>query len=229
LKSTSDELTSPKKSKCNLAGKRIRGNLICLYLIILAIGLSILFMHSSLLNTAFSQLSSSGLNLSSSKNAIRINISNPLQVIREMVGKYVVINASLNYLKSNKTPDNSTIGGIAYISIVDVKDRIPVDLEDWSVEKGLYIPSINPGQSLPLEWNVRLVKAGSYTIAILFNENRSPFSSPIVSSRINLEVLPKLNLNPSNVLPVAFGVPALLIGVLGTLNYFRGRKTGIYR
>jgi hypothetical protein len=97
------------------------------------------------------------------------------------------------------------------------------------VEKGLYIPSISPGQSLLLEWNVRLVKAGSYTISVLFNENTNPFSSPIVSSRINLEVSPKLNLNPSNVLPVAFGVLAFLIGVLGTLNYLRGRKTDIYR
>ena len=195
----------------------------------LAIGLSILLFHWSLINTAFSQLSSSGLNSSSSKNAVRINISNPSQVIHKMVGKYIIINASLNYLKSNKNPGNSTIDGIAYISIVDVKDRIPVDLEDWSVEKGLYIPSISPGQSLPLEWNVRLVKAGSYTISVLFNENRDPFSSPIVSSRISLEVSPKSNLNPGNVLPVAFGVPAILIGVLGSLNYLRGRKTGIYR
>ena len=229
MKSTSNELTLPKKSKCNLAGKRIKRNLICVYLIMLAIGLSILLFHWSLINTAFSQLSSSGLNSSSSKNAVRINISNPSQVIHEMVGKYITINASLNYLKSNKSPGNSTIDGIAYISIVDVKDRIPVDLEDWSVEKGLYIPSISPGQSLPLEWNIRLVKAGSYTISVLFNENRNPFSSPIVSSRISLEVSPKLNLNPGNVLPVAFGVPAFLIGVLGTLNYLRGRKTGIYR
>lgn len=82
---------------------------------------------------------------------------------------------ALNYLKSNKNTGNGTVDGIAYISIVDVKDSIPVDLEDWSVEKGLYIPSISPGQSLPLEWNVRLVKAGSYTISVLFNENRNPF------------------------------------------------------
>jgi len=158
-----------------------------------------------------------------------ISISNPTKIIHELVGKYITISANLNYLRSDKTLENSTKDGIAYISIVDVKDKIPVDLEDWSVEKGLYIPSISAGQSLPLEWNVRLVKAGSYTISVLFNENRNPFSDPIVSSRINLQVLPKLNLNPSNVLLVAFGVPSLLIGFLGTLNYLRGRKTGVYR
>ncbi|TLX90827.1 MAG: hypothetical protein E6K94_05245 [Thaumarchaeota archaeon] len=229
MKIISNKITLSEKSKGNTIGKRINWSFICVYLLILAIGLSILLFCWSPIPIAFSQLSSPGLNSSFSENALRINISNPSQIIHELVGKYITIYANLNYLKTDKTSDNSSIGGIAYISIVDIKDRVPVDLEDWSVEKGLYIPSISPGQSLPLEWNVRLVKAGSYTISVLFNENRNPFSSPIVSSRINLEVAPKLNLNPGNVLPVAFGVPAVLIGIFGTLNYLRGRKTGVYK
>ena len=224
-----DEFTILHKSKSNLEYERMYERPLLIFMMTLAIVLSILLFYWSLDNPAFSQLSSPSLNSSSSKNTLRINISNTSQNFKELVGKYITISANLNYLKSDKTADNRSIDGIAYISIVDVKDKIPVDLEDWSVEKGLYIPSINPGQSLPLEWDVRLVKAGEYTISVLFNENKNPHSSPIVSSRIKLEVLPKLNLNPSNVLPVAFGVPAFLIGVLGTLNYIRGRKTGIYR
>ena len=224
----SNELTLWKRLQCNLLNKCITRSPISVQLMRFTIGLSVVLFYWSLNPLAFSQLSSPDLN-SSSKNPLMINISNPTRIIHELVGKYITVNANLNYLKSAKTLDNSTEDGIAYISIVDVKDKIPVDLEDWSVEKGLYIPSISPGQSLPLEWNVRLVKAGSYTISVLFNENRNPFSDPIVSSRINLEVLPKLNLNPSNVLLVAFGVPAVLIGFLGTLNYLRGRKTGVYR
>ena len=94
--------------------------------------------------------------------------------------------------------------------------------------KGLYIPAIEAGQSLPLEWNVRLVTAGSYTIDLLFNKDGDFASSPSARSKVFLEVAPKLNLNPSNVLPVAFGIPALIMGVLGVVNYIRGRKTGIY-
>ena len=136
-------------------------------------------------------------------------------------GAIVDLNPSTNSIKTNRS-------GIAYISIVDLKDRVPVDLEDWSVEKGLYIPFIEYGQSLPLEWNVRLVKAGSYTISILFNSNDNIYAPPVVSSRIAMEVAPKHNLNPGNVLPIAFGVPASLMGFFGILNYIRGRKTGIY-
>jgi hypothetical protein len=218
-----------KKSKDSIVSKKINWNFICVDLMILAIALSIFLFCCSLIPTAISQLSSPGLNSSSGENSLRINISNPSQIIHELVGKYITVNANLHYLKNDNTSTNSTIGGIAYISIVDVKDRVPVDLEDWSAEKGLYIPSISSGQSLPLEWNVRLVKAGSYTISVLFNENNNAFSTPIVSSRIDLEVAPKLNLNPGNVLPVAFGVPAVLIGIFGTLNYLRGKKTGVYK
>jgi hypothetical protein len=123
---------------------------------------------------------------------------------------------------------SNNFGGIAYISIVDLIDKVPVDLEDWSAEKGLYIPSIADGQSLPLEWNVRLVKAGSYTVSILYNRESDPYSPPTASSKVFLEVQPKFNLNPGNVLPVAFGVPSALLAILGSINYRRGRKTGVY-
>jgi hypothetical protein len=130
--------------------------------------------------------------------------------------------------KFNNRPNNASLGGIAYISIVDIKDKIPVDLEDWSAEKGLYIPAIKAGESLPLEWNVRLVKAGSYTVDILFNSDGNLISPPITTSKISLEVAPKINLNPGNVLPVAFGAPAIVIAILGYVSYARGKKTGVY-
>ena len=119
--------------------------------------------------------------------------------------------------------------GIAYISIVDLVNKAPIDLEDWSASKGLYIPGIKGGQSLPIEWNVRLVKAGSYTIDLLFNPDGNLNTPSIASPRITMEVLPKLNLNPGNVLPVAFGVPAIVIVTLGYIGYRRGKNTGIYK
>jgi hypothetical protein len=112
---------------------------------------------------------------------------------------------------------------------VDLNAKIPVALEDWSAEKGLYIPSLAPSQSLPLEWKVRLVKAGSYTIDVLFNKDGDLSSPPAASSKVFLEVARKLNLNPGNVLPVAFGVPTVFLIILGTTNYVRGKKVGVYR
>lgn len=159
-----------------------------------------------------------------SSDDILMKVTSPTEV-HGTAGQIIRIEGTISNVGS-KSSSNS--GGIAYISIVDLVDKVPVDLEDWSAEKGLYIPSIEPAQSLPLEWNVRLVKAGSYTIDILFNKDSDVSSPPVSSSKIYLEVQPKFNLNPENILPVAFGVPAVLLAILGSVNYYRGRKTGIY-
>lgn len=156
-------------------------------------------------------------------SSVKIDITSPHKV-SGIAGQYIRLEGVI----TNPSHDATINGGIAYISIVDLKDKIPIDLEDWSAQKGLYIPSIEAGQSLPLEWNIRLVKAGSYTVDMLFNKD-GDLSPPSASSKVFLEVAPKLNLNPGNVLPVAFGVPAVIMGVLGVINYIRGRKTGIYR
>jgi hypothetical protein len=167
---------------------------------------------SSLYHSSLSQISN-----------VKITIISQQQ-IHGVAGQFIKIKGNI----FNSNSSESVRGGIAYISLVDIGDKIPVDLEDWSAEKGLYIPSIGPGQTLPLEWNVRLVKAGSYTIDILFNSDADFVSPPVTSSKVFLQVSPKHNLNPGNVLPIAFGVPAVLITILGIVNYTRGRKMGIY-
>lgn len=160
--------------------------------------------------------------LINSSNMLKITLKSPSE-FHGIAGQFMKIDGEI----TNLSP-NTIAGGIAYISIVDIKEKIPVDLEDWSVEKGLYIPNFLPSQTLPLEWNIRLVKAGSYAVDILFNIEGQFSSPPVASSKIQLEVLPKFNLNPNNVLPIAFGVPGILIGIFGVLNYIRGKKMGIY-
>lgn len=159
--------------------------------------------------------------LAPGSNPIKIEITSSSN-IHAIAGQIIAVNGTITNLGS------SPAGGIAYISIIDVKDKIPIDLEDWSAHKGIAIDSISPGKSIPMEWNVRLVKDGSYTIVILFSSNDGSVP-PTASSKTFLEVAPKQNLNPGNVLPVVFVVPALLMAILGTINYVRGRKMGVYQ
>ena len=106
----------------------------------------------------------------SSQNNVDIHILSA-HSLRGIVGQFTKIKGTIVGLNPSTDSINTNRSGIAYISILDLKDRVPVDLEDWSVEKGLYIPFIENGQSLPLEWDVRLVKAGWYTISMLFSSN----------------------------------------------------------
>ena len=154
-------------------------------------------------------------------DGITINLLSPNQ-IKGTAGQFATIKATITNLKANET-----IQGTAYISIVDINGSLPIDLEDWSAQKGFYVPPIEPHQSSPVEWNVRLVKAGFYTVAVLFSPD-GDFSAPTASPRIFLYVAPKVNLNPSNVLPVALGVPILLVAAFATVNYRRGKRVGVY-
>jgi hypothetical protein len=154
-----------------------------------------------------------------SNNQIDINLLSA-NYVNSTTGQYVLVKGNISNLDIHKP-----VSGIAYISIVDVYNNQPIDLEDWSVQKGIYL-SIPPNQSVATEWNLRLVSAGFYTVTVIFaGYGNYP---PKTSSRIILEVLPKMNLNPSNIIPVAFGIPMLMMIILGLINYRRGKKMGIY-
>jgi len=152
---------------------------------------------------------------------ITILISSPQQ-INGVTGQHITVRGVIT-----NVGHNDDVSGLAYISLVDTQNRVPLDLEDWSASKGIYMASIAHGQSVPVEWDVRLVKAGSYSIIILFSEDGG-VSSPFVSQKVLLEVASKKNLNPGNVLPVAFGTPVLLVGIFVVITYIRGKKMGIY-
>lgn len=216
----SDRQVTPRRGVCNLTISLIA-------IAILAIGILYLASTTDKLSTNRDILtvqSAWAQQPQLSSNDVELKVTSQ-QHVHDVAGQFITVGGAI----TNLSPTQTIKGGIAYISLVDLNAKIPVDLEDWSAEKGLYIPSLAPSQSLPLEWKVRLVKAGSYTIDVLFNKDGDLSSPPAASSKVFLEVAPKLNLNPGNVLPVAFGVPTVLLIILGTTNYVRGKKVGVYR
>jgi len=109
-----------------------------------------------------------------------------------------------------------------YLSLVDTGTKMPVDLEDWSAERGLFIGSIDAGQTLPLTWKIHFVQPGAYALAIVAAvEGRD---QPIISALTFFKVAAKRNLNPGHVLPVALGEPLLLVFAFLLLKYRRDRK-----
>jgi len=129
-------------------------------------------------------------------------------------GDFTTVNAQINNSGSQSISDITT-----YISLVDESNKMPVDLEDWSAEKGLFIGTIDSGQTLPLNWKIHFVKAGKYSLVIVAQTAGQEI--PQVSSIVHFTVKPKLNLNPGQVLPVALGTPIVLLFMLLLLNYKR--------
>ena len=120
---------------------------------------------------------------------------------------------------------NSTMQPIrdvtTYLSLVDNENNLPVDLEDWSAEKGVHMPSIASGKTMPFNFKIHFVKAGEYSLLLIATTKNS--ETPFVSSMVHFHVSPKINLNPGKILPVAIGMPFLLLLLLSSINFIRGR------
>ena len=132
-------------------------------------------------------------------------------------GDYVTVKGLITHNTQQPISDITT-----YMSLVDTQDKLPVDLEDWSAEKGLFIGTIESGQTLPLTWKIHFVKAGTYALIIIAdiaNDNRS-----VTSTITRFVVNPKKNLNPGQVLPVALGTPILLLFIMSAIQYRRNAK-----
>ena len=134
-----------------------------------------------------------------------------------VAGDYATISGQITNGTNQPINDVTT-----YLSLVDTENKLPVDLEDWSAEKGLFIGTIDTGQTLPLVWKIHFVKAGTYTLAVI--ANIAGQEKPVVSSLTQFKVAPKINLNPGQVLPVALGMPILLLMIMFLIQYKRNAK-----
>ncbi len=142
-----------------------------------------------------------------------MNISSS-KTISGTAGDFVTVEGTITN-SSSKPISNIT----TYLSLADNESKLPVDLEDWSAEKGLYIGTIDAGQILPLNWKIHFVKAGTYSLIIIAEVAGNEL--PQVSSITQFQVSPKRNLNPGQVLPIALGTPIILIFIMFLLTYRR--------
>ena len=105
-------------------------------------------------------------------------------------------------------------GLVAWISLVEIDpgNEQPVDLEDWSALKAVTGASLKPGESLRTDWPMRLIKGGDYRVVVSVTDRGSHtvFTSPT----IQFHVRQKPVLQAGRVLPVAAGVPLLIVGLM---------------
>ena len=105
-------------------------------------------------------------------------------------------------------------GLVAWISLLqtDPGKEQPVDLEDWSAHKAVTAATLEPGQTLQATWPVRLIAAGHYRLVVCLasRETRELVTSPVTTFTVRSKPV----VASARVLPVAFGLPLLLGGVL---------------
>jgi hypothetical protein len=108
-----------------------------------------------------------------------------------------------------------------------------VDPEDWSPQRTQYIKSIAPGESVMQPWILNTILEGEYMVyAVLIPAPASSDSTshPISSPGVHVTVTHFARLNPGGILPLAIGIPAVLLLlslVLGRLRS-KGIDAGVY-
>jgi hypothetical protein len=112
-------------------------------------------------------------------------------------------------------------GLVAYISLIRVTEgqEIPMDLEDWSAQKADKIDLLNPNDSASSKWSMRLIDSGDYVVYITVVDKNQ--KTPIVSEVAELKIAKRQQLNPNNVLPIAFGMPVLIILIFLSAGIYR--------
>lgn len=112
-------------------------------------------------------------------------------------------------------------GSVAWISLVQVDkgQEQPVDLEDWSAHKADVIANLAPGESHSTAWPMRLIKNGDYRVVI--SAASGDANGLIASPMLAFQVAAKPVVESVRVLPIALGIPLLLMLVL----LFRQRRS----
>jgi hypothetical protein len=112
------------------------------------------------------------------------------------------------------TGSASITGLIGWLSLIqtDAGNQQPVDLEDWSAHRAVAAASLAPGATVEDDWPMRLIEAGTFRVFVsaMSHEGTGPVASPVAE----FIVREKPVLEPGRVLPVAFGLPALIAAAL---------------
>jgi hypothetical protein len=105
-------------------------------------------------------------------------------------------------------------GLIAWISLVQVDQgqEQPVDLEDWSAHKAVTAASLNPGGKIETDWPMRLIQAGHYRVVVSAASRDG--AELTVSPFADFTVRQKPVVESQRVLPVALGIPLLLVATM---------------
>ena len=114
-------------------------------------------------------------------------------------------------------------GLIVYPSLVSLKPgkEQPVDLEDWSARPAVRIDILSPGELNTQQWPLRLIESGKFAMALTVIDPTE--AQPTMGVLVPFEVQPKRLLAGKRVLPVAIGVPSLLLLVWTLIGLSRGR------
>jgi hypothetical protein len=122
---------------------------------------------------------------------------------------------------TNRGP-TAAAGLIAHLNVLSVRRGVYVDPEDWSSQRTRYLPMIPPGGKAVVTWRIKVVDSGSIGIyvAVLRAGAHDP---PVTGPTLTMAIADRRSLDAGGILPLALGMPALLLLLLLGVRLARRR------
>ena len=140
----------------------------------------------------------------------------------------VVVGNRFSFRSRLSNPGPAPTGAlIAHLDVTSLTRDVYVDPEDWSAERTLQVPPLQPGASTTLSWDLQAVNAGTFAVYVVVLPDASASTGAdalVVSPPVHLDVAGRRTLNAEGALPVVLGIPVLL-GLLVVRARRRLRRT----
>jgi hypothetical protein len=113
-------------------------------------------------------------------------------------------------------------GAIAHLNILAVDPGVYVDPEDWSGERTQYLDPLGGAESDPLEWELQAVNSGRFMVYVVVTFDRAA-GEVVASKALRLDVAPERTLEASGLVPIAAGVPGVVVLLMAVVMVRRRR------
>jgi hypothetical protein len=111
---------------------------------------------------------------------------------------------------------------VAHLSVLSLRDGVYVDPEDWSTTRTRYLPPIPAGGSTTLTWRVTAVHSGSIGVYVAVLPE-SGAGRPVIAPAVRADVAARKTVNVGGVVPIALGVPAVVVALIAAVGIRRRR------
>lgn len=156
-----------------------------------------------------------------SVGAASVKVSVDRSVIATKLGRAFVLRSKI----ANHGTTAAT-GLIAHLNVLSLRSGLYVDPEDWSSHRTRYLPPIPAGGSTTLTWKLSAVNAGTLGVYVVVLPQSGAPVPPAIGPTTHVVIADRRTLDSSGILPLAFGIPALLgVGIL-LLRLWRARSPG---
>ena len=111
---------------------------------------------------------------------------------------------------------------VAHLNVASLQPGKHVDPEDWSPERTQYLPPIQPGETVLLDWRVHTLFEGNFAVFVSLVSEDATFTT-LSSPALQIRATPDAVLPMKDVIPTVAAVPFFPLGLL-VFTKVLGRK-----